>query len=77
MGKTVAVFLALLGLASLARDTGARLARGDAFARILGLEFRVAVRLESAHHAAERASACGPSADVVVPDTLIIVRARP
>jgi hypothetical protein len=62
MGKTVAVLLALLG---------------DAFARILGLELRVQVRLEPAHHAADPASVCEASTDVVVPDTLIVARGQP
>jgi len=77
MGKTVAVLLALLGFALLARNTGERLARGDAFARILGLEFHVQVRLEPAHHAAEPPPVCEPSTDVVVPDTLIAAREQP
>jgi hypothetical protein len=76
MGKTIVVLLALLGLAFVARDIGGGLARGAVFARVLGVEVHLEVRLERAHRLAPPPPSRAGVAPLVEPDTLIVVRTR-
>jgi hypothetical protein len=76
MGKTAAVVLAFAGLALVARDTGQSLARGAVFARVLGVEVHVEVRLQ---RPARLDAPPPPTMDDhrLPPDTVIVSRSRP